>query len=102
MKYGFYNNNEIIELLGKRLKEYRLAKNLSQQELAELTGLNRVRISRIENGSAFSITSLIELMRALGILDNIEKLIPLKVKSPRELLKEETKKRKRASHGRKN
>lgn len=96
MKYDFYNNNEILELIGKKLQEYRVSKNISQKQLAEITGVSRSRISDIENGSPSSMVSLIEIMRALKILDNIELLIPAVVKSPREVLKETLKKRKRA------
>jgi len=96
MKYDFYNNNEILELIGKKLQEYRVSKNISQKQLAEITGVSRSRISDIENGSPSSLVSLIEIMRALKILDNIELLIPSVVKSPREVLKETLKKRKRA------
>lgn len=96
MKYDFYNNNEILELIGKKLQEYRVSKNISQKQLSEITGVSRSRISDIENGSPSSMVSLIEIMRALKILDNIELLIPAVVKSPREVLKETLKKRKRA------
>ena len=96
MKYDFYNNNEILELIGKKLQEYRVSKNISQKQLAEITGVSRSRISDIENGSPSSLVSLIEIMRALKILDNIELLVPSVVKSPREVLKETLKKRKRA------
>lgn len=96
MKYDFYNNNEVLELIGKKLQEYRVSKNISQKQLAEITGVSRSRISDIENGSPSSLVSLIEIMRALKILDNIELLIPAVVKSPREILKETLKKRKRA------
>lgn len=96
MKYDFYNNNEILELIGKKLQEYRVSKNISQKQLAEITGVSRSRISDIENGSPSSLVSLIEIMRALKILDNMELLIPSVVKSPREVLKETLKKRKRA------
>lgn len=96
MKYDFYNNNEILELIGKKLQEYRVSKNISQKQLSEITGVSRSRISDIENGSPSSLVSLIEIMRALKILDNIELLIPSVVKSPREVLKETLKKRKRA------
>lgn len=96
MKYDFYNNNEILELIGKKLQEYRVSKNISQKQLSDITGVSRSRISDIENGSPSSMVSLIEIMRALKILDNIELLIPAVVKSPREVLKETLKKRKRA------
>lgn len=90
------NNNEILQYLGSRIKQLRLRNNITQSKLAEKTGLNRVTISEIENGAPTSLTSLIEIMRALGIIDNLENLIPIPPKSPFDALKEEEKKRKRA------
>lgn len=37
--------------LGKRIKEIRKTKGLTQEQLAELTGLDRTTISRIESGN---------------------------------------------------
>jgi len=102
MKYSFYNNNEIVELLGKRIQAYRISRNISQKELAAMSGVGRVRISEIENGSPTSLVSLIEIMRALDILDNIDSLIPEIIKSPREVLKESLNKKKRVRNGNKN
>ena len=101
MKYNFYNNNEIINILGEKLQAYRISKNISQKELAEKSGINRVSISKIENGSPTSISTLIEIMRALDILDNIDLLFPAVVKSPKEILKEEQKAKKRVRNGNK-
>lgn len=42
-----------LKLLGKNIKKYREAKNLSQELLAEKTDLSREYITRIENGQKF-------------------------------------------------
>lgn len=54
--------------VGKRLRAIREAKKFSQSELVRRTGLNRLSISRIENGHAVPSTATLEKMaRALEI-----------------------------------
>lgn len=54
------------EFIGKKIKEYRKKKNLSQAELAEITGLSDKHIGRIEAGKYFP-----NLLNFLNILDVI-------------------------------
>lgn len=42
--------SKLKELLGKRIKEIRLAKNLTQEQLSELTNIGSSSISKIESG----------------------------------------------------
>lgn len=44
---------DVCKLLGKRIKELRLANNLKQAELAEIIGIEPRSISRIESGYHF-------------------------------------------------
>lgn len=65
----------IIEQIGRFIKHTRLSKNRTQKQLAIASGLNRWTISQIENGEAVTLTSLIQLLRALDVLyvlDNFE------------------------------
>lgn len=43
-------DKEVLTLLGRKLKMYRLSNNLSQEKFAELTGLDRTYISSLERG----------------------------------------------------
>ena len=43
-----------LELFGKRLKELRKLNKLTQEQLAELIGLDPKQICRIENGACFT------------------------------------------------
>lgn len=55
------------QALGDRLRELRRARKLSQQRLAELAGMERQAINRIEQGhQAVLIDNLIQILRALG------------------------------------
>lgn len=54
--------------LGKRIKEERLKKNLTQEQLAEAVEISSVYVSHIESGSAKpSLKILVDICNALGI-----------------------------------
>lgn len=59
--------NELKKLLGKRIKELRKYKGLSQEELAELVNVDQRNISNIECGVTFPSRSLIDIANALEI-----------------------------------
>ena len=75
----------ILQEIGERIKETRISKKLSQKELAEAAGVQRVLVSRIENGSNFNLATLIKLLRALSKLEDLDKI--LDVEKDIELLK---------------
>ncbi|MDR1161468.1 MAG: helix-turn-helix domain-containing protein [Tannerellaceae bacterium] len=66
----------IIEELGRRIKEYRLRKRYTQQELADRAGISLFSISKIEKGQAVSVSILIPVLRVLRLLDNLEMFLP--------------------------
>lgn len=59
--------HEIKILLGKRIKELREKRGLTQQQLAELAGIDQRNLSKIECGVTFPSKSLAELSKALDI-----------------------------------
>jgi len=90
-------NNRIEEEIGKRIKKSRLSKNLTQKGLAEKAGLSRGAISKIERGKGATLSSLVEILRVLRLLDSFEQIFPTTELSPLEIVKLEGKTRKRAS-----
>jgi len=62
-------------MLAKRVKEYRRQKGLTQQKLAEKTGLSFNTITKIEQGIGDSPTlkTLVKLADALGV--SIDELV---------------------------
>ena len=77
----------ILKKLGKRLKDYRISQRFKQQELAEESGVGISTIAKIEKGQSVSLSLLISVMRTLGLLENLELLVPEQRISPFELLK---------------
>ncbi len=90
--------NQAIEAeIGQRIKMMRLKKNMTQDKLARKSGLSRVAISRIERGQGSTLSSLVKILRALNLLQNIEELTPPRQLSPLEILRHSESLRKRAS-----
>ena len=73
---------EIIKELGKKIKTYRIMKEMSQQELADKTGVSKRSISRLEQVETVNTDSLFKILLALGLGDNIEQLVPNQTKRP--------------------
>ena len=71
-----------IAELGKKLKTYRIMKELSQQDLANKTGVSLRSISRLEQGESVQLETLFKIMTALGLGENIELLVPDQTKRP--------------------
>lgn len=91
------SNPQIEQELGKRLKKRRLEMNLSQEEIAERSGLARRTITAIENGEGSTLTTLIAMLRALDALDVLEDFLPDTGPSPMAMLKLQEEPRKYAS-----
>ena len=58
----------IVKQIGSYIRHIRLQQNKTQAQLAEMAGLNRWTISQIENGDSITLTSLIQILRALDSL----------------------------------
>ena len=65
----YTTNQDIILLLCRRLKEYRLAARISQREMAERSGVSLATLSHLEQGTSRNITlnNFISLMRVIGM-----------------------------------
>lgn len=86
----------VLEELGSRLQRTRLERNLSQAQLAAEAGVGRVTVQRVEDGRGASLTSLIRILRALDLLDGLDRLVPEPVESPLDELRRQGRRRQRA------
>lgn len=81
--------SDIVKVLGQRIRNYRTAKGLSQEKLAELSGCHPTYIGQIERGeknatiesiekiSAALKISLSKLFEKIGTQENEARNIPL-------------------------
>ena len=91
------SDGAILRELGAFVRELRLKKNYTQSDLALKAGVHRVTLSEFENGMRGSLTTLIQLLRALDELDVLNVFKIDSTISPLQMAKLEAKKRKRAS-----
>lgn len=90
MENGEYRTNQdILNLLAQRIKEYRLAARLSQKEMAEKSGVSNATISHFEQSvnQNMTLNNFISLLRVLGMENRIEELLP-ELPMPPKALKE--------------
>ena len=91
------SNGAIIKELGSFIKQTRLKKNYTQNFLSSKAGVHRVTVSEFEQGLRGSLTTFIQLLRALNELEVLAAFKISNTISPLQMAKLEAKKRKRAS-----
>ena len=70
--------------MGERLKAVRLKQNITQQALAEESGVSLSSVKKIEKGEIGSFDSLLRVLRTLGKLDVLLPLVEEEQLSPSE------------------
>ena len=85
--YGDEGNAIILREIGERIQQIRVGKGMTQQELAQEAGVSFSTMTRIERGEGVQIEKLMLVMRVLGLLQNMNLLIPEQELSPEELYK---------------
>ena len=96
-QWSLMTDPAIVKEIGKNLKQMRLNQNISQEQLAELSGINRVTISRLEGGRAATLLTVVQILRALNKLDILNIFSEEPEISPIQLLKLQEKQKKYAS-----
>jgi len=87
----------VFQELGARLRAVRLSRNLSQEKLAEVAGVGRVTLQRLEEGRVnASLSILIRVLRALDLSEGLDQLIPAPGPSPLEEMERRGRPRQRA------
>ena len=59
-------------LIGEAIKQARQSKNLTQEELGNLIGVQRAQISRIEKGKNLTFSTIARVFKAMGISAKLE------------------------------
>lgn len=91
------SNEAVLRALGERASQQRLNKDISQTELAKRAGVGRIVVQRLEGGRGCTLESLIRILRALGLLQQLDSVLPELGPSPIQLAKLKGRERQRAS-----
>lgn len=91
-----HTDTTVLAELGERLARTRLERNISQQALASEAGVSKRTVERIEAGAETRLSNFVRILRALGLLDQLDRLVPEPLPSPIERLKTHGKRRQRA------
>lgn len=91
------SDRAVLAEVGRRLAAHRLRLNLTQTQLAKQAGVAPRTLVRLEHGEASQLGNLVRVMRALGLLESVDSLVPEPLPSPLQLLKLRGKQRRRAS-----
>ena len=96
LDFVFSTSDEITAALGLRLKAVRLSQSLTQADLAERAGVSVGTVKSIERTGQSSVTSLVRVVQALGLSDQLQSLFVLKVQSIAEMEQAQLAQRQRA------
>ena len=89
----------VLAELGDRFSRLRLQRNLTQAQLAREAGVSKRTLIRLESGESIQVTNLIRVVRALGLLGNLDAFVPPPLSSPIAQLRSQRQERRRASPG---
>ncbi|MBI5769084.1 MAG: helix-turn-helix transcriptional regulator [Verrucomicrobia bacterium] len=91
-------DDALLSLIGGRLARLRLARNLTQGQLAEQAGLGLRTVQRLELGAAATqLSGFVRVCRVLGLVERFEALIPEEAASPMAQLRQQGRQRRRAT-----
>ena len=70
--------SQVVIILGRRFKEYRLSYNMTQKDVSERTGINVITIRKFENGQLYNITlqTFLKLLKILERMEYVDEVLP--------------------------
>lgn len=86
--------------MGQRIQDIRITMNLTQAQMADRSGVALRTVVRIENGESVKVESVLNILRVLGMLENLNNLIQEQVLASAEIV-DIGKKRKRVTTAKK-
>ncbi|MHB8491407.1 MAG: helix-turn-helix domain-containing protein [Solirubrobacteraceae bacterium] len=72
----------VLEEFGLRIARHRLERNWTQAHLAREAGVGEATVQRAERGRSVQMTSMVRLLRTLGLLEGLDAAIPESVRFP--------------------
>jgi transcriptional regulator with XRE-family HTH domain len=93
-------DDAVLAELGRRLARQRLERNWTQAEMAAEAGLGQATVQRAERGESIQMTSMVKLLRALGLLGGLDAAVPESIVLPIAQLEREQRRARRRAGGR--
>ena len=84
--YSAQTDESALALLGKRMAAFRIRNNWTQAQLAQISGVSKGTIERIERGDSVQVLNLIKVLRACNMLESFLSIFPDDSPSPMQLL----------------
>lgn len=83
--YGNENNAFLLKEMGERIRDVRIAKNLTQEQVADDIGVSWSTIKRIESGTGSTLENFLRILRYFNFTQNLDILIPEQQQSAEEI-----------------
>lgn len=101
MDFAFATCDEILQELGARLRSQRLVQSLTQQQLADMASVSLGTIKTLERSGSSSLETLVRVVQALGMVDDLAPLFIEKLQSIAQMKALSSTKRQRAPRSKK-
>jgi transcriptional regulator with XRE-family HTH domain len=72
----FKTPEELQNVLGARLRQLRLSRNIGQRATADKAGISEKALRNLESGHGSTVETLLRTLKALDFLEGIEMLSP--------------------------
>lgn len=91
----YLTDEAILSELGSRIARLRIESDLTQEELANKSGISKPTVARLERGMPVQSTTLIRVFRTLKLLSSLDGVILAESIRPMDTLLQQGKKRQR-------
>lgn len=76
------SDTAVVAEVGRRVAVARIARQLTQDQFADVAGVGRSTVQRLERGDSIQLTSFVKILRALDRLEAFDAVLPREVRSP--------------------
>lgn len=97
---GTMTDEAILQELGRRIAQQRIDTGLTQAGLAAAAGIGKRTLERLEDGEQVHLSSLVRVLKVLGVAESLNVLLPDVEVRPMDMLQRQGRARQRASRPR--